>query len=451
MNYIIKNLILPILLALPLQHTIVAQCPTDGNLILWTQTDIDSFPIKYPGCKKIEGTVDIWQSSMHPGPPASDLTPLLGIDTVVGSLRIYVQDLIDLHGLDSLRFVGSDLEIGSGFGGGNFESLSGLDNLERVGGHFNIGEKFPELKNLHGLENLRSVGQEFQIHSSAMETLDGLDNLKKVGAFFDIRADSLHSLSGLGQLDTVMRGLYILYSKHLKNFQGLSNFKHGGIGVSTADSLVNLNGLESWQSGNYFWVTGCPLLESLNGVENLEELQTDAFPGVILPALWLENNLSLHDLSALNHPVSLSTGIRLKNNQNLSSCSVKAICDYLSTPLGSIDTIEIVQNMVNCNSDTEVLAFCMTANKYLAMKNVVDVSPNPISAGQPLKIFIETDFMGIIKFEIISLDGRMLYVCEKEKTALQQHFEIQDLPQYSHFFIRISENRSSTTRLVLKY
>lgn len=452
MNYPIKNVVLPFICLFLLHHFAAAQCPPGGNLVFWTQTDIDSFPIKYPNCKKLEGAVEINKPSTPPGLPVSDLTPLLGMDTIMSYLRIYVQELSDLRGLDSLKFVGSDLEIWSGFGGDNFESLAGLDNLKTVGGNLSIGVDLPKLKNLRGLEQLRRVAKDFIINNAAIETLDGLENLQKVGAIFDIRAESLHALSGLDQLDTVVGVLQISNPVHLKNLEGLLNFKHGGVYIFSADSLVNVAGLENWRSGSLLWITECPLLTSLTGIENLETLLLDAvLPGLNLPALWLADNSSLQDVSALDHPVALATGVRLKNNPQLSACSVQAICDYLSTPLGPMDTVDIGQNMVNCNSESEVLSFCASATEGWTVKNGIEVSPNPLAAGAPLRIFMDNNFTGIVNIEIIGWDGRILYRSEKEKTEPQQLFELRDLPPSGHFLVRVIENDRVMTQLVLRY
>lgn len=79
------------------------------------------------------------------------------------------------------------------------------------------------------------------------------------------------------------------------------------------------------------------------------------------------------------------------------------------------------------------------------------VSPNPISDGQLLQIFVENDFFGKIKIEVLGLNGQVLQVFEKEKTAQKQVFEIENLPFQNSFFVRVSDEKTSATRLVLKF
>lgn len=78
------------------------------------------------------------------------------------------------------------------------------------------------------------------------------------------------------------------------------------------------------------------------------------------------------------------------------------------------------------------------------------VIPNPISDDQPLQIFLENDFFGEVKFEILSLDGRQFSLFEKEKTAENQVFELENLPAENSFWVRVSDQKASVTRLVFK-
>src|SRR5210317_2425994 len=72
-----------------------------------TQAQIDSFPINYPNCTEIEGTVTI------SGWNIVDLRFLNMITHIGGSLRIFNNNnLTALDGLDNLTGVGESLVIG---------------------------------------------------------------------------------------------------------------------------------------------------------------------------------------------------------------------------------------------------------------------------------------------------------------------------------------------------
>jgi len=81
---------------------------------------------------------------------------------------------------------------------------------------------------------------------------------------------------------------------------------------------------------------------------------------------------------------------------------------------------------------------------------VIQVFPNPISDGESLQIYLKNDYLGKVKMEILSLDGRLLSVIEKEKTAQSMVFEIENLTFNCSFFIRCSDGKGTATRLVLK-
>lgn len=81
----------------------------------------------------------------------------------------------------------------------------------------------------------------------------------------------------------------------------------------------------------------------------------------------------------------------------------------------------------------------------LVLENEVgfEVFPNPISADQPLQILLENDFFGTLKVEILSLDGRVLVTSEGFKP-------LPTLGLPSAFFVRVSDGKTSVTRLVFK-
>jgi hypothetical protein len=79
--------------------------------------------------------------------------------------------------------------------------------------------------------------------------------------------------------------------------------------------------------------------------------------------------------------------------------------------------------------------------------------PNPLRAGEPLQILLENDFFGTVKFEILSLDGRVLHTFLEEKTdrllIVGRVLNPSDVGSGSAFFIRVSDGKTSATRLVL--
>jgi hypothetical protein len=429
-------------------HSLFAQCPV-GDVYLWGQPEVDSFGINFPNCHKINGSLMVVESFMHPSPPVHNLHSLLGIDSVMGNVTIGLQHyLTNLDGLDSLRFIGGDLMMGTN---DSLNTLAALHNLQHISGEFRFAKK-SLVKNFQGLENLTRA-KAVWIEQSPVESLQGLNNLR-VDETFVVLSSGLSSLEGLEKLDSVKTQFLLGGLPHLKSLHGLENLKHAGsMSIDQLDSLPDLQGLEGLQSCLTFQVSNNKLLERLDGLENLQSLEgTFVVPfGFYQLALYITDNPKLHDISALDHPVSLGVGIQITDNPSLSTCSVEAIC----THLGQMpDTASISGNLTNCNSAAEILGFCAVPTTDFSEKWGFQVFPNPVSGGQPLQISLENDFIGTVKFEILSLDGRVLETFFEEKTARQLNAGRVLNPAdvgIGAFFVRVSDGKRSAARLVFKF
>lgn len=334
-------------------------CPR--NFVFTRQSEIDSFPIKYPTCRDIAGNLVFreYTGSYNPNDPVSyDLSPLLGIHTVRGGVYFFRGSNPNLRGLDSLTTIGKDLEITNGY---VLSSLAGLDNLRSVGGNLVIRDNAaintqPKLKNLHGLENLERVGGDFQVFEKNMEALDGLQSLDFVGGNLDIRRGKMPDLKGLENLDTIGKSIIITELNRLKSLTGLENLRHAGLDISS-DSLADLQGLSNLNSGRALRIVGNKLLQTLDGIENLQVLTGyNLTTPIKRPVIHLADNPKLSDISALDRAISMDDdGLYLLNNPSLSQCDAEAICLYLPTVP---DTVSVAGNLPNCNSETEISNAC---------------------------------------------------------------------------------------------
>lgn len=100
-------------------------------------------------------------------------------------------------------------------------------------------------------------------------------------------------------------------------------------------------------------------------------------------------------------------------------------------------------------------AFYLPVSTSTTVENLgFQVSPNPVSEEEILNIILESDFSGNVKIEILSLEGRLLKVFEKEKTArvlnIGSVLNPSDIRGNSAFFVRVSDGKTSATRLVVK-
>ncbi|MCC6279802.1 MAG: hypothetical protein IT262_04330, partial [Saprospiraceae bacterium] len=131
------------------------------------------------------------------------------------------------------------------------------------------------------------------------------------------------------------------------------------------------------------------------------------------------------------------------NSFRLTPGSANAAPQIILTMKDMVDT-SIVKQWIFDNP-------CYTVSTGDFSKNTIfNIAPNPLPAHQALRILLENDFFGTLKFEFIGTDGRVLKSFEQEKTTGRQVFEIGDLPASSPFFVRVSDGKTSMSRLVLK-
>jgi hypothetical protein len=335
-------------------------CLPDG-ITFTSQQQIDEFQTNYPGCTIIEGGVEIFTNNI------TNLEGLSVLTAIEGNLEILATHIINLAGLNNITYVSGDLVIWENNLLTNFDSF---ENLNSISGSLHIKYN-PLLINFQGLENT-SFGGDILIQSNdALNSLAAFENLTVVGGgLFINNNNSLLSLSGLGNITHINGFLYVYYNSSLTGLSGLDNVSiiSGGLGISHNPSLENLVGLENLSSlGEGLSIDGNISLSNLNGIQNLNSL--GGF-------LVLDNNNILSDITGLDIVESGSiTDLYIINNENLSTCEVQSICDYLVDPNG---TIEIHDNAPGCNSETEIYNACwVKVDESKALDDKIQIFPNP--------------------------------------------------------------------------
>ncbi len=372
-------------------------CPFSVNY--HSQTEIDSFPIKYPGCRVLEG--DLTLNEVLPAADAPSIENLLGFKEIIelrGDLNISHTHLKNLKGLDSLRLIGRSLSV--------------------------LFFNSPELNSLNGLNQLRSIGQDLWL-SDTINTLKHLD--------------------GLDHLDSIGRDLTLFQMRGIKNFKGMEKLKTAGIWTYQCDALESLEGLENLDQATAIAMQDNTSLKTLKGLENLKTIS-----GGPLSLLLLVKNPLLDDISSLNHDMFIEA-VQIEDNPKLSLCAVKAICQYLKNHDPQLTTI--TDNLLGCNSTTEILDACTSSTADFIQHLSLKIFPNPVSDNQPLQITLENDFTGTVKFDLLSLDGRVLASFCEEKTARVLSVSRVLNPAYvdsAAFFLRVSDGKRSATQLVIK-
>lgn len=386
-------------------------CLPEG-ITFTTQAQIDNFQVNYPGCTEIVGNVQIgkqWENSnisnlsglniltsidsnliLWNNNLLSSLSGLENLSYVGGNLEIFRNDLLSgLSGLESLSFIGRNLEI---IQNNSLSGLTGLDALQYIGGDFRIygNEALLTLAALNGLD---SIGGSLTLGTypfdmdpcqgnHVLTSLTGLDNLNSIGGNFDILCTSLFDLTGLGSLSTIGGSLNINGNGSLINLTGADNLTSieenlsigysswlfympnpsltsleglgglvnigGDFSIKINDVLSDLTALGQLSSiGGDLMINSSPSLTTLTGLGGLDSIGS---------RLSIGGNNSLTSLAGLGNisPGSV-TNLTITDNSMLTDCAAQSICDYLSSPNG---TVNIYSNAVGCNNPVEVATGC---------------------------------------------------------------------------------------------
>lgn len=413
-------------LSLSAQH-----CLSEG-IVFTRQSQIDSFPLQYPGCTQIDGDFEIAGEQ-------SDITSLISlaqIESIKGNVKIHdLEYVMNLLGLHQIKSIGGDLRIIHNNGlsncaglnhlehvkellllqaNDNLQSLIGLDSLQ-YSRSLSITEN-DRLQDLSGLEKFDSVNYIINISSNpGLKSLKGLEGLKIL--FGDIHIynnDSLLNLSGLNNLTTLFGSLWIISNPRLISLFGLGSLSeiygdfevkensltsfsgpdllekiHGSFEVKDNMLLQNFLGLSNLNSVGVILIEDNPFLISLAGLEGLRNISN---------SIGILSNISLVDLSALISATNLKKQINIKSNTTLSSlygldhlcnsfidkvdisgndhlsdCGVASICIHLTH--GGI--YFIAYNSPGCNTREEIIDDCLTATQNPGVDEKIFIYPNP--------------------------------------------------------------------------
>ncbi len=417
------------------------QCP--GFYFFYKQAQIDQFGAQYQNCHTIPGNVRI-ETSQDLGDPILNLNGFSGVDSILGYVDLLKSSLTTLHGLDSLQYVGGRMKFVQN---PLLTSFAGLENLRYIGGSLQIGPE-SQPQNMQGFNGLERVEQHLEVSASNMHSLSGLENLRYVGQNLVLQDMPLYSLAGLQNLDTIQYQLVLVRLHRLKNLAGLENLHAAAPVILECDSLLNLTGLDNLESGVTIALAYNQQLQSLQGLENFSVFTYDTYPW---GSLVLMDNPRLQDVSALNPGLHMN-GLLLSGNTSLSECAVGAICSYLAAPG---DTTLIGQNGPGCNTGEEILAACSVGVGEVSTDAGFSIFPNPVSADASPTITLENDFIGQVKVEILSLDGRVVndfFIEKKERKVarLLPDFSYLDRATATAWVVRISDEQHVATKFLLK-
>jgi hypothetical protein len=413
-------------------------CLPDG-IEFTSQAQIDSFPINYPNCTEIEGTVLIAGSDITNLNGLNALTSIWG-NLLIGRYFMYSDTcnplLSSLAGLNNVTYVGGDLSIDCNY---VLTSLAGLESLKSVGGSIKI-QFNDSLSSMEGLHNITHLEELFIQCNNALTSLEGLHNLDSVaGGLLITYNDGLTSLSGLDNL-TALGGILSIYDNNaLTSLVGLHNinFLGGGLNIQDNDALTSLSGLTNITTVEGLWIQNNNALTNLEGLDNIISAGGD---------ISIRFNDGLTSLAGIdNIDATTISSLYLSGNDLLSTCEVKSICDYLANPNGSI---YLQDNATGCNSPEEVQDSCEAhagiIDGLLSADKLI-IYPNPTHA--TITIELPTQPSKNTTLTISNTNGQQLITQPINKS--QTEIDISHLPT-GIYIVKVWNDKEVMVQKVIK-
>ncbi|MCX6252578.1 MAG: T9SS type A sorting domain-containing protein [Bacteroidetes bacterium] len=414
-------------------------CPI-GDITFTNQSQVDNFPVAYPGCTQPQGSITI-----SGGNHIVNLLGLLQVTSIGGSLTIKGNNILtNLSGLNYLTSVGGDLTLGLYSDGANhsLNDISALVNLTHIGGSLLV-EYEDALHNLSALSNLTTLGQGLVIRDNpVLNCICGLNGVTSTGSnFYLTNNPALPDLQGLDHLTSIGGDVNIKGNHSLTSFTGLGNLTsiHGTLWIDSDTSLVSLNGLNGLGSiGGYLSITYNPALADISALQNLTVINWNIIGGFI----DIYDNDHLASLSGLDNINSNAIHeVYLIGNASLSKCAVNSICGFLPGPWSST-TIE--NNASGCNSIHQVMDSCtLLSVRVTPGDNGFCIFPNPVTD----KISVEIP--GEISKGVISLFNiQGQEVVRQTLSATSTQLDVSNLKSGIYFVRIISEKRAEVIKII---
>jgi hypothetical protein len=308
-------------------------------------------------------------------------------NNLAGYVWIESDDIINLDSLCAIDTIRGRLFI---CGNNNLSSLNGLNNLKTIQGDLTIG--YWEYGGNAGLTNMT-----------------GLNNLASISGGVIILGNSgLVNLSGLDALTTIGEDLQVSGNERLVNLGGIENLNSvGSLNVSGNDSLVNLDGLQGLiNTGGHIDIGYNPMLATLYGIENID--------------------------------AGLIAYLRIINNDTLTECNVRSVCDYLINYSGYVT---INNNCTGCDSAQEVRAACgVGVGEVDSRQSIVVSYPNPVKDRAIFDIRLQKPAK--VNLRVYNNMGQIVATILDESLDKGNHqiiWNVEGLPPGIYFY-RISTN-----------
>jgi len=398
--------------------------PCNGPLTFSLQSQIDSFPIKYPDCTRVVSSVNI------EGNDITNLNGLNALEEITGNLVIQqAAQLTNIDALGNLKKIGNNLEITEV---PMLSNLDSLDELSTIGRHL-ILYRLNSLADIKGLNQLTSIGSDCSIRACPrLKDLKGLNNLQSVDGLKINEMDSLLNIQALGNLETITGSLHILYTEALSNLDGLEKIENIGrdLRLTGNKSIKNINGLSNVKTiESTIWITANDSLLHINALSNLQiangqlsvssndrlthidGLQNISRVGGAFTLSFNDGLISIEGLSSLE---SVGGSFRISENPKLESLKGLSKLDRVTSTfyLESLSALTQVDDLRN---------FGGTGGSILIQKNdhlkSLKGFSNLTSAGKFLQITENKSLRNLDGFENLSFVGESMTIASNDSLS----------------------------------
>lgn len=282
--------------------------PIPNPLYLRTQSDVDSFPLKYGPVQVLSGSLVVGSLDSSIYSDINDLSPLASLRLVWTSLLLlYNPQLQSLHGLEALDTVFLNLAI---VGNPQLQDLGGLDGLRDV--HYQLFiEDNDGLQNLTGLDSLHTVASGISIKANpGLRSLQGLGAVGDGGYLEIIDNDRLESLAGMDGMHAASV-VEITENDGLKTLAGMDGLKTASILIRDNDSLENCAGFPALYKMFTLRIEQNPQLLHIGNFGSSDSLEVGR--------LFIQDNPRIRTLDGLQHLSKLLLSANVERNDSLQS------------------------------------------------------------------------------------------------------------------------------------
>jgi hypothetical protein len=186
--------------------TLSSQSCFPNGLFLSAQSQVDQFASQNPGCKVIEGGLNV---------NGADITHLDGLSQLTA-----VKGDVYLTNCDSIR------------------NINGLQNITEIGGAIRL-QGLPSLTSINFSKLEKSTGDYFYISNNPLVTSIQLQALDSVFGIFQIWSmDTITDLNGLNKLSYAGKDFAIFKNRNLLNINGLVALTHIADGLRLYENTV---------------------------------------------------------------------------------------------------------------------------------------------------------------------------------------------------------------------